>query len=265
VGGAFYLRPLGAVPSARIFLKRRNRINLMRRLVSGAALLVWLSRAGRACELALVLAVDVSGSVDPEEYRIQMDGLAAGLRDSVVSEALVTLQAQVALVHWTGTSRQALTFSWQQMRTFDDIDRFADQVELAERPWRNFSTAIGAALRFTLTEFAHVPGCQRYVIDVSGDGVSNEGVEPRFVLPELRAAGVTVNALVIEGADEDLTGYFWENVITGEGSFVVTANGFEQYAEKMRLKLRRETTQQISRFETLPPDGGTRASLHRIP
>jgi len=201
-----------------------------------------------ACELALVMAVDVSGSVDPQEYRIQMDGLAAGLRDGIVSEALVKAQAQLALVQWTGTSRQELTIPWQQIRNFEDIDRFADRVEAAPRPWRNFSTAIGEALRFTLDEIARAPDCGRYVIDVSGDGFSNEGIEPRDVAGDLRGAGVTVNALVIEGAGDDLTGYFWENVVTGAGSFVVTADGFEQYGEKMRLKLRRETGKQISRI-----------------
>jgi Ca-activated chloride channel family protein len=55
-----------------------------------------------------------------------------------------------------------------------------------------------------------------------------------------------MNALVIEGAEDDLTGYYWENVITGDGSFVVTANGFNDYADKMRLKLRRELAVQLS-------------------
>jgi Ca-activated chloride channel family protein len=212
---------------------------------------MWTPIYAGACDLALAMAVDVSGSVDPQEYRIQMDGLAAGLRDGVVSEALVKAEAQVALVHWTGSSRQALTIPWRQIRTFEDIDRFADEVEIAERPWRNFSTAIGEALQFTLKKTALVPGCRRIVIDVSGDGVSNEGVEPIHILPAIRAANVTVNALVIEGTDEDLTGYFWENVISGEGSFVVTANGFEQYAEKMRQKLVRETTVQVSRLQVV--------------
>ena len=210
--------------------------------------LLWAGPA-MACELALALAVDVSGSVDPKEYRIQMQGLAAGLRDGVVAEALVKAEAQLALVQWTGTSRQALAIPWRQLRTFDDVAAFADLVESTPRAWRDYSTAIGEALRFTLGEIALVPLCNRYVIDVSGDGSSNEGVEPRFILADLRAAGVTVNALVIEGAEDDLTGYFWENVITGEGSFVVTADGFEDYAAKMRIKLRRETTVQVSRLD----------------
>jgi len=215
--------------------------------LAGLAGLGWaVPGVALACELALALAVDVSGSVDPLEYDIQMQGLAAGLRDGVVAEALVKAQAELALVQWTGTSRQALSIPWQKIRTFEDVEAFADQVAETPRIWRNFSTAIGEALRFTLAEIALVPGCARLVIDISGDGFSNEGVEPVDVRAELLGANVTVNALVIEGEEDDLTGYFWENVIVGEGSFVVTANGFDEFAVKMRLKLRRETTVQIS-------------------
>lgn len=219
-----------------------------RRAAVICAAVLMAGRALAACELALALAVDVSGSVDAREYSIQMRGLAAGLRDGVVAEALVKAQAQLALVQWTGTSRQAMVIGWRQMRTFQDVEDFADQVAATPRAWRNYSTAIGEALRYTLAQVAAAPDCERYVIDVSGDGSSNEGVEPRLVQAALRAAGVTVNALVIEGAEEDLTGYFWENVITGEGSFVVTAQGFADYAAKMRIKLRRETTVQISQL-----------------
>ena len=207
-----------------------------------------------ACDLALALAVDVSGSVDPQEFRIQMDGLASGLRDSVVSEALVKAEAQISLIQWTGSSRQVVSISWTKIRSFDDIDGFANAVETTERQWRNFSTAIGDALLFTLAEIRLAPDCGRYIIDVSGDGLSNEGIKPRLVLSDLRAAGVTVNALAIEGAEDDLTGYFWENVITGDGSFVVTADGFADYGEKIRLKLRRETGDQISGLQHKPGD-----------
>ena len=199
-----------------------------------------------ACDLALALAVDISGSVDPVEFDIQMQGLAAGLRDGVVAEALVRAEAAVIVVQWTGSSRQDITVPWTRIRSYEDAGALARQIELAPRKWRNFSTAIGEALDFTLAQFDEAPDCKRKVIDVSGDGPSNEGIEPLDMHPALRAADITVNALAIEENEADLTAYFWENLIRGEGAFVVTANRFEDYPDRIRQKLIRETTAQLS-------------------
>lgn len=200
----------------------------------------------QACEVALVLAVDVSGSVDNDEYAIQMDGLAAALRDGAVSEALVAGNAALTVVHWTGSSRQAVAVPWQQVDSFETLESFAARIEQTPRRWRNFSTAIGEALEFSLTQFGTAPACKRLVIDISGDGSSNEGIEPRAIHPVLNAAGVVVNALVIEGAEPLMTEYFWENVITGEGAFVITANSYADYPDRMRRKLIREVAKQVS-------------------
>lgn len=199
-----------------------------------------------ACDLALALAVDVSGSVDAREYRIQMDGLAAGLRDPIVSEALVRARARLTLIQWTGSSRQRVTIPWTDMGSFDSLEGFARAVEEDHRVWRNFSTAIGEALETTMTLFDDVPDCTRHLIDLSGDGVSNEGREPSRLRRELRARGITVNAIAIEESEPDLTAYFFENVIVGEGAFVVTAAGFQDYPERIRKKLLREVTQQTA-------------------
>lgn len=197
-----------------------------------------------SCDLALALAVDVSGSVDSDEYRTQMDGLAAGLRDPIVSEALVRGQARLMLVQWTGASRQRVTIPWTRIDSFEALDGFASQVTQDPRIWRNFSTAIGEALEMTLASFDAVADCKRLLIDISGDGVSNEGVEPNQIHRLLRARGVTVNAIAIEESEPDLTAYFFENVIVGEGAFVVSADGFADYPERIRKKLLREVTQQ---------------------
>lgn len=215
----------------------------MRRLL---ALLLMLSRPALACDLALLLAVDVSGSVDAREYRIQMDGLAAALRDGIVAEALVDQQANVAVLQWTGTSRQRQTVEWTAIRSFADLEALAREVETDVRVWRNYSTAIGEALIAAEDAFAAVPQCKRRVVDVSGDGVSNEGLPPQARRPLLRARGITVNALAIETNDEDLTAWFFENLITGEGAFVMTADGFEDYPRQIRRKLQRETIRQMS-------------------
>ena len=203
---------------------------------------------GLACDLALVLAVDVSGSVDAEEYRIQMEGLAAGLRDGVVAEALVRGKAQVMVIQWSGSTRQEVSIGWVEMGDFAATEQLADRIERLERPWRNYSTAIGQALVLALAQFERVPDCKRRVIDLSGDGTSNEGVAPRELYDALSQARVTVNALAIEQSDADLTSYFYENVIHGEGAFVATAGGFADYPARIRMKLLREVARQTAQL-----------------
>ena len=196
-----------------------------------------------------MLAVDVSGSVDPREYRIQMEGLSAGLLDSAVSAALVGGQSKLALMQWTGTGRQEVVIEWTAIRDDTDILAFANEVTSMPRLWQNFSTAIGEALLLSLPYFAQVPECERRVIDISGDGPSNEGRLPLSVWPELEKAGVTVNALVIEAGIPGLTRYFETDVITGPGAFAVTANSFEDYPEEIPRKLLRELTKSLASLD----------------
>lgn len=209
--------------------------------------MAWLIAVpARACDLALVLAVDVSGSVDAREYEIQMQGLAAGLQDGIVIDALLDANAMLTLIQWTGSSRQRQTIPWQQMNTDLDVAAFAAAVSGNKRVWRNYSTAIGEAVVIAENALEDVSHCRRKVIDVSGDGISNEGILPQERHPALAQKGIVVNALAIETDDDDLTGWFYENLIWGEGAFVMTANGFEDYPEQIRRKLQRETTRQIS-------------------
>lgn len=205
--------------------------------------------AARACELALVLAVDISGSVDQREYDIQMQGLAAALRDGIVVDALLQQKAMVTLIQWTGSSRQRQTIPWTKLQTDQDVADLAERIGTDTRVWRNFSTAIGEALIAAERALTEVPECSRMVIDVSGDGISNEGVDPRSRHEALKEMGVTVNALAIETDETDLTGWFYENLILGEGAFVITANNFDDYPRQIKRKLQRETTKQLSGLE----------------
>ena len=225
-----------------------------------AAVFLALPLPGWACDLALVLAVDVSGSVDATEYRVQMDGLAAGLRDGVVSEALVNAQAQVTLIQWSGRARQEISIPWTSTRTFDEVEALARMVETVPRPWRNFSTALGEALLLGLTQITEGPDCKRRVIDLSGDGPSNEGVEPGTLKRLMRQAEVTVNAIAIEQSEPELTAYFYEHVIQGEGAFVETARSFSDYPEKIRRKLVREVARKTAQIQPAP-EPVNRASL----
>ena len=213
------------------------------------ASLIALPAPAMSCDVALMLAVDVSGSVDTAEYHTQMQGLAEALRDGAVSEALVRAEAEVSVIQWTGKSRQAVTIPWVRVSDFDDTDNLADQIAGQARLWRNFSTAIGEALVLAQISFQEVSHCTRKIIDVSGDGFSNEGILPRDVWPALEASGITVNALAIEASEESLSQYFWSDVIFGPGAFVVAADNYAEYPARIRQKLLREITKQIATLD----------------
>ena len=199
--------------------------------------------------MALALTVDVSGSVDAAEYQLQMGGLADALRDGLVADALISEKAAVMVVHWSGQSRQSVVVPWTRVTTVADADHLAEEVEAVPRAWRNFSTGIGEALAFTANQFGTVADCARKVIDVSGDGKSNEGAPPEDIKATLAGAGFVINGLAIEGETSQLTEYYRTQVIAGPNSFVLPSFGFDDYPEKIRKKLIREVTKQVSSLE----------------
>ena len=215
----------------------------MKALALAAAL---FAAPAAACETALVLAIDVSGSVDPGEYRLQMDGLAAALRDSTVRDAMIAAEARVAVLQWSGSSRQRVMVPWIAMTDETRVEALATQVETAPRAFRHYSTAIGEALRTAAGMLGEIAGdCERQVVDVSGDGENNEGVEVGRMRDALVRGGVTVNGLAIDIGEEGLTAYFHRNVIGGPSAFVLTARDFEDYPRAIRRKLLRELTDKV--------------------
>lgn len=211
-----------------------------------ASLFACLGSSATACGIALALAVDVSGSVDDAEYALQMGGLAAALRDGLVADALVAEEARVTLVQWSGQSRQVVSVPWRALRSVADAETLARDVDQTPRAWRNFSTGIGEVMAFSANLFADVPDCRRRVIDISGDGRSNEGAAPQDLRDALAGAGFVINGLAIETDEDNLTGYYRDNVIAGENAFVLTATGFADYPDKIRRKLIREVTKQVA-------------------
>ena len=218
----------------------------MRRLFLAGALALGVAPAAIACELALVLAIDISGSVDTQEYRIQMDGLAAALNDSTVQDALLDSKAQIAVLHWTGASRQVLISNWRQMNERADVVEVGKIVSDAPREYRHFSTAIGDALIVSADLLGQLGNsCKRKVIDVSGDGPSNEGADVSVVRDSLVRGGVQINGLAIETTEDTLTNYYRNKVIGGPGAFVLTAKTFDDYPRAIRRKLLREITKPV--------------------
>lgn len=217
-------------------------IQLVVGLVAG--FLPTLAVAG--CTVALALTVDVSGSINEREYRLQMDGLAAALQDPAVSDALISSEAALMLVQWSGASRQEVSVEWRRMLTQKDVDDFAEAVGNTTREWAVYSTGIGNALLFTAAQFGPVEDCEKKVIDVSGDGYSNEGPDPLEISQALALQGFQINGIAIEGDEFELTEYYKHNVIGGAASFVLKAETYADYPRTIWRKLLSELIIPIS-------------------
>jgi len=196
----------------------------------------------QACQLALVLALDVSSSVDAREYRFQMRGLGTAFRDPEVIEAIQANGGMMATAfEWSGRDKQVAVVGWTWLETDAAIRAFADRLSGASRSYTRFPTALGYALGHAATRFARLPRpCARQVVDVSGDGVNNEGFPPASAYRAFDFARITVNGLVIAGADPDPVAYYREDVIRGPDAFLEVASGFDDYANAMKRKLLRE-------------------------
>ncbi len=200
----------------------------------------------RACETALLLAIDVSGSIDAADYRLQADGLATALTDPAVTEALVTGQVALAVLQRSGAGQQELTLPWQRMLDESAVTAFAARAAAMPRAFRGSDTAVGEAITAALAQFAAVPDCRRQVIDISGDGQENAGFTDARARAAAVVQGTMINAIAIEdpGPAFPITTYYRNRILT-PGGFVVTARGLGDYAETLRLKLLRELAKPI--------------------
>lgn len=205
-------------------------------VISGAA------AAQEQCRLALLLGLDVSASVDAEEYRLQLDGLAAALIDPAVVEAALSGPGPVALsiYEWSGRFQQDLIVDWVLIRSEADLTAVAERVARQTRRFPDFPTAIGYSLGFAAGHFETAPPCLFQTLDISGDGQNNDGFPPASAYDHFPLDGVTVNGLAIGGASREIREYYEREVIRGPGAFVEYARGFDDFAETMRRKLERE-------------------------
>ncbi len=201
-----------------------------------------------ACALELILAVDVSGSINSDEFNLQTNGLADAFEDPSLIAAISELDGGVlvTMTHWSGSTRHRQMTGWYRLTDARSMAAFAAKARAAGRAWRNFSTAIGEALVHAADVSATAPEtCKRQVIDVSGDGVSNEGRAPSSVSGILAGQGYTINGLVIRGADPDPVAHFRAQVIAGPGAFVEIATDFADYPRAILRKLLREIDQPL--------------------
>jgi hypothetical protein len=191
-------------------------------------------------ELAMVLAVDGSASVTYDEFGLIAGGISAALRDPIVATGL-TGTSVLALLLWSGAGQQDIITGWTRIATPADLAAFADGVDNMPRTVRAGATAIGEALLASLTLLAQVPAIpKRNIVNVVGDGRSNDGIAPGAVRDRMAAADITINGLCILHEEPDLLASYTEEVIGGPGAFAVTCRDYKDFTEAMRQKLTRE-------------------------
>lgn len=213
------------------------------------------------CDIALALAMDISSSVNEQEYEVQKGGLARALRDPAVQEAVLSPPGTVALIayEWSGWQQQDIISDWTLIESTADLVAFSDRIDNHQRKYAEFSTAIGRALLYGAELFDRLPyQCARHIIDVSGDGTSNEDVPPGSARVKTKLSGITVNALVIEGASPPPAPYYRRHVISGSEAFMMVArNGFDDYPELIKGKLIKEL-QHVLYIGAIPRETETR-------
>ena len=211
-------------------------------------------QTGTRVALELVLAIDVSASVDRDEFALQIDGIAAAFRHPDIIAAIEKARPggiAVAVVEWSEPEGTLVAVPFQQVADERTARAFAFLTSRAWRITNSSYTSIGAGISAALDLMeANTFSGTRRVIDVSGDGRNNRAPWPDQVRERVLAAGVTVNGLAIESDDDTLAGYYREKVIMGAGAFVERARDYTDYAELIRRKLMREI---------LPPVAGSPA------
>lgn len=227
-----------------IFRVRRNGLALL--------LVLWVPpptaiAQDRPVDLELVLSVDASGSVDDDEYELQLGGIAEAFRDPLIHRAIADGKLgaiAVAVVVWADALRPKAETEWFYLSSPTDALDFANHVAIMPRTVLG-STGIGAGLAWSIRKMER-NGYQgwRQVVDVSGDGRETPPRDVTVLIDQARAMAasrnVTVNGLAILSDEPDLDRWYAEHVQTGPGSFVMSVANFDEFARAMRLKLIKE-------------------------
>ncbi|MEM6440643.1 MAG: DUF1194 domain-containing protein [Pseudomonadota bacterium] len=213
-------------------------------ILAEAPVLAEATDPAAGCRLALALGLDISSSVNSREYAIQLGGLANALRAPDIQEAMLTQSGEVwiTVYEWSGWQQQDVILPWSPMRAQADVEAAALRLDAHRRVYEDFSTALGRAMRYGAELFRALPRrCDRQVIDLSGDGVNNDAETPTQIRASGVLNGITLNALVIDGAYPSPVEQYRDQVITGPGAFMLVArNGFDDYPDLIRGKLLRE-------------------------
>ncbi len=224
--------------------------------LAGIALAVAVLAAAPAradgVDLLLVLAADVSRSIDDGEFNLQRQGYAAALSDPRVLKAITDgphHSIAVTFVEWSDTLDQKTVVDWTTIRDGEDAAATAAQILKAPRSFQS-RTSISGAIYFAMQRLAApTPSADKKIIDISGDGTSNSGPSVTEARDQAVAAGITINGLAITNTQAGpgftmhtsppggLPLYYRENVIGGPGAFLLQVENFDTFTDAMTRKL----------------------------
>ena len=216
-------------------------------------------------DLELILAIDVSGSIDEDEAALQRQGYLRALVHPQVIQAISGGEKRkigITYVEWAGYHYQRVVAEWAVISDKASAESFVAKiaaVPVSTERW----TSISGAIEFAMKRFEASPyRSKRRVIDISGDGRNNTGRDLGEVRREALARGIIINGLPIVNdrptrwgtpPERDLDLYYRDNVIGGPGSFYIVADGFNAFANAIRTKLVRE-------ISGIPDDGVVRVA-----
>jgi hypothetical protein len=236
-------------------LRGTEMVQAVRVLLLLAALIAPGPRASQAAEtvdLLLVLASDVSRSVDEPKFQLQRSGYATALANPRVLEAIRSGpngRIAVIFIEWSGAMSQKVVIDWTLISDEASARQFGDRIIEAPRSFAD-RTSISAGIDFAMGQFDKAPfETRRRTIDVSGDGTNNAGRDITSARDEALAKGVTINGLVIltetpsawnpdhTNPAGGLAAYYRNNVVGGPGSFVMVAENFRSFGNALINKL----------------------------
>jgi len=227
-------------------------------------------RAEEPVDLLLVLAADVSRSVDHAKFQLQREGYAAAIADKRVLEAINSgrhRRIAMCFIEWSGSSAQQVVIDWSVISDESSARKFGDQLLELRRSFAE-RTSISGGIDFSMLQFERAPfQASRRTIDISGDGTNNSGRDVTLARDAAIAKGVTINGLVIlsdrpmawnpehTNPPGGLVNYYRENVIGGPGAFVVAAENFESFGQAIIKKLIAEIAEAPA-ARPVPASGG---------
>jgi hypothetical protein len=244
--------------SRQVGPQMRTARTLLLVVLAAAALSPAAAPAADKVDLLLVLAADVSRSVDASKFQLQREGYAAAVSNPRVLDAVRSGRngrIGVTYIEWSGVGSQRVLIDWTTLSDAESAKAFGDRLLEAPRSFAD-RTSISGAIEFSMAQFARAPFVAvRRTIDISGDGTNNAGRDVTAARDEAVAQGITINGLVILSATPlpwnpdhtnppgGLDAYYRANVVGGPGAFVLVAKDFSSFGEAIIEKMIAEVAQ----------------------